>query len=212
MSSLLAIHLRVNVTTRKIQDASGRVWAATDLPMYRAESIIHRLTCVYTDPDDNLEKPFPFTATQTFKFGVKDPAQLSGTDFLCFADNDSFNLPGDWNSISLSQGRICYRFSSNTATMNTFLSTATTAGVEARAEVEVKDVGEEPFALFQNPCQCYPDVIRGTEGTPAPSTPTYPTSEELTAVLGPGISWKRVGNRAVCFIDGIESGSFEKPS
>jgi hypothetical protein len=212
MSSLLAIHLRVNVTTRKVQDASGRVWGPTEMPIYRAEGIIHRLTCVYTDPDDGTEKPFPFTASMTFKFGVKDPASITGATFLVYSDNASFNLSADWAQVDPTQGKICYRFSSNTADMTSFLSAATVDGKEARAEVEVTEAGDLPFALFQNGMQCYQDVIRGSEGDPTPAEPTYPTSDELNGRLGQGLQFKRVGNRVLVMIDGVESGSFEKPS
>lgn len=215
MSSLLAIHLRVNVTKRTVQDQSGRVWAAEDIPVFRAEGLIHRLTCVYTDPDTGDEMPFPFSATMTFKFGIKDSDNLAATEFLAFADNAEFNLVADWAQVNPAQGRICYRFSSNTTNFATFLTTApaaTTSGKTARAEVEVKEVGEEPFALFQTDVQCHPDVIRGTEGSPAPGSPAYATAAELSAAVGSGISFKRVGDKCLVLIDGLEAGSFEKPT
>jgi hypothetical protein len=207
---LLANYLNVNAGLRSLYEPGGRILVGTDVPIFRAEGVIHRVTVKYVDDSGELV-PYPFRDDQTFKFGVKDPTDLEGEDFLIYAGHDFFNDSADWDDVDPDQGKICYRFDSFTNELTAYLSGATTAGKMGRAEIEVTTPGERPFAIAQFDVALYPDVIRGSEGTPAPSSPSYPTASEVNNRLGPGIQFVRQGDKCLVLIDGIQCGSFEKP-
>lgn len=179
MAARRIIELRGNVATGRIEDSSGRIWSASDIPLIRGDGCIFRITLVTS----TTGSAYALSSGQSLKFGIKDPAVITGAAYLVYADNDAFNQSTDWDRISLSEGRICVRFDTDTTAMNTFLAAAGAEAKEAIAEIQITEAGEKPFTPLRFPVAVYNDVIRGDEGDPLPAQPTYPTSAEVNAMF-----------------------------
>lgn len=207
MAARRIFELRGNVATAGIEDASGRAWSANDIPLIRGDGCIFRIS-LFSSLNGTA---YPLSAGQTLKFGIKDPAAIASASYLAFADNDAFNLSADWSSVKPAEGRICVRFDTDTVAMNTFLNAAGADPKEAIAEIQITEPGEKPFTPLRFRVNVMNDVIRGDEGDPLPSTPTYPTAAEVDARLGAGIQLIRKGAGVALVVDGVEIQSFGAP-
>ena len=173
--------LYYNLTEGTLYDPfnSSRALSAADVVIPRGDTGLIRLYIRERNASNELVA-VNLAGTFTWKFGIKDPEVITGTEALVFSDNDQFNQAGDWDA-DLAAGKVTVRFSANTTTMGTFLATKKAALTEAIAEIEIREDGGDAFTLAQFAVSCRNDVIRGTEGDPAPAGPEYATVAELAA-------------------------------
>lgn len=219
---LLADNSRMarRVITLNIDAGTGRALTAdksgplslTDILMTLHEQAVLRLLFWDTADGGQTWTAHAFTAGSAFVFGLKAPASITGTTFLHNPATEVWNDSGDWPDVSLATGKVCVRFDTITVDAETFLSNAADTPQDVILEVEVTPPGETPYTPAQFRGQLRNDVIRGTEGDPQPSQPTYVTLAQLQAVMGAGIAFQRVGNSAVLLINGIAVASWETPT
>lgn len=201
--------LIVDVSTGHVVDRSGRVWIAEDIILMRGDNCVFQLELIKSIGD---QAAFAISSGCTFKFGIKDPASITGSTYLAYADDDAFNITADWDQWSLANGKICVVFDTNTTNINTFLSGKGNSPQDAVAEIQITFPGQTPFTPAHFDIQIRNDVIRGDEGDPLPSTPTYLTAAEVNARLGSGIQFVRKGaNQVALLLDGNELETFGDP-
>lgn len=200
--------LIVDVSTGNVVDRSGRIWDPQDIRLIRGDACVFRFELINSVGDDS---PYAIASGCSFKFGIKAASTITGATYLAFADNDAFNATGDWDQVSLANGKICVQFDTDTEAIGILLTGSGNTPVEVVAEVQITYPGEKPFTPAHFGCQVQNDVIRGDEGDPLPTTPTYPTSAELATRLGPGIQLVPKGNQVALLKDGVEIITFGAP-
>lgn len=198
------ITLTIDVGLGAAVDANfTRELTEADVRLTRGDVLALQFICQRSPDNGQNWQAFPFSAGTAFRFGLKSPSAVTGADFLAYADGTAWNNTADWADALPSSGRLCVLVNTATAALATFLNSAGTDAVKAIAEIEANEPGGEPFTVARFWVNCYNDVIRGTEGTPAPSSPTYATLAQLNAVICPGFTVTRSGNEISFNIDGV---------
>lgn len=198
------IPLTADVANGKIiaADLSGRELVSTDIRVAVPEWLIFRFTFLTTNNAGQDWTPHVFAAGAAFKLGIKLPANITGASFTSYADGTDWNRTEDWAQADPRQGRCCVRF--NTAEMRSALTTAGVNAVTMAAEVEVIEPGEFPFKPARFDISAYNAVIQGNEGTPTPTSATYPTLAQFNAIIPAGFTITRPSDNEISFcIDGV---------
>lgn len=183
-------------------DLSGRELVSTDIRVAVPEWLIFRFSFLTTANAGQNWVPHTFAAGAAFKLGIKLPASITGASFTAYADGTDWNRTEDWALVDPRQGRCCVRF--DTSGMVSAMTTAAVNAVTMAAEVEVIEPGEFPFKPARFDISAYNAVIQGNEGTPAPTTATYPTLAQFNAIIPPGFTVTRPSDTEISFcIDGV---------
>lgn len=192
------------------ETSNNRILTEADRGAFRADGLLLYFDFVYSLDDGTTWAEYVIPADATLKFAMKDPAALSGANFLAFSDNEKWNVAGDRSDADRAHGKCCVRVSTGTANMETFLNATAAAGLTVVEEVEMQMPGEDPVTLLHGSFQMKPDAIRGTEGDPAPTTPTYALTTDVNNALAQYFERDADGGLWVK-IDGIRVHKFDKP-
>lgn len=197
------IPLTANVATGAViaADLSGRLLTETDIKVRVPEWLIFRFRFLTTEDAGQSYIPHRFPPGTTFKLGLKLPAAITATSFLSYADGTDWNRAEDWALVDPAAGLCCVRF--DTSGLVSALSAAGADAVKIACEVEAISPGAWPIKPARFDLNAYNAVIRGTEGTPAPTNPTYPTLAQFNAIVPPGFTVTVTDGYLSFNIDGV---------
>lgn len=107
-----------------------------------------------------------------YSIGLKESGQFGDTTLLAEA------------ALEIDGGKLVADLDLDSSDLLTAIgSTAST--LDVNVEVQAVTVGEPPTTLVQYAAKVRNDVVRGNEGTPAPSGPTYLTAAQVAALFAP---------------------------
>ena len=200
MAARRIIHLTLDVGRGRFVSADyTRVLDENDIELIRGdEENVFRITCVISNNGGQSYAAFGFAGGTTFKLTAKDPSAITGSDALILEDS-AWNDTDDWGDANAANGNICVRFSTNTANLTTFLSASGADAKRAVMDIEVTEPGAGVFTAAWSFLNLRNDVRRGTEGTPAPTSPTYVTTTDFRAVMPTGLRFADEGGRIVIY-------------
>jgi len=181
MSTRRIIDLTVDIGRAAVIGEGNRTLNENDIWLFRGDGNLLRFTFRYTEDDGQTWQSFAIPSDAELKFGIKDQGDYTG-QFLVYSGNSEWNVEGDWGDANRSQGKCCVRVDCNTEALTNLLESGSEAtGV---AEVQMHPPGEDTVTLVQFNVGLRPDVIRGDEGEPAPTTPPYATTDYVDAAVG----------------------------
>lgn len=132
---------------------------------------------------DNTGTALALNAGDTFDIGADN--NFNHTDDLClYADNTAVDVAGDWDYIDRATGKISIRLTVDSVSLRSKLSTSETLS-SVKIQLRRFEVGtgdQSDYLLDEITLQ---NVVMLDEAAPDEPTPTYPTNDQITALLAP---------------------------
>lgn len=139
------------------------------------ETVILCLTFV-----DDEGNPYAFNSNDTFELAFDSNFDHTD-DLMAYSDNTQVNISGDWASASITGGKISIRLNCLTVAFGTRIGTSISLTSYFQVNRYISGSIYPSTILFN--VGTAKNVVKTTEGEPAPSTPEYYSGVQVDALL-----------------------------
>lgn len=123
-------------------------------------------------------------ATDVFTIGIKLSSARQEAAYLASASGIAWNQVADWSEADPTSGKLCCKIDLATTELRAQFQTGTPQ-VAVIVEIRKLDALGNETTLAQEEAYILQDICKGTEGAPAPASPTHLTAAEVFALFVP---------------------------
>jgi hypothetical protein len=177
---MLNEYLKVDVGQRRLLDMSNNNLDAAQIRWPRGDTLCLCLEFVRRIAD--AVGAYAVPSSSTLLIGIKDPGNLDASTYLASADASAWNVAGDWTEAGAGSAKQSVRLALDASSLTALLPDGTR---EKLLTLEISETDDEGLVstLVQADITIFADAIRGNEGVPAPTEPTYLTAAQTAAAI-----------------------------